>query len=258
MKKVSGLTIKNSGIYLLIAGLICAALAAFGVVKFMYVSTSSVPVVVAKVEIPPYTKISPESLEIIQLPRSAVQSTMFPSVEHVIGKYARTVIPQGWPVSSSAITEANPGVSGSLAAHLGELGDPKLRAKSIPVDNIYGLNGKVTPGDRVDVVGSMKLPLNGMQQPVAQVIARSVPVLDIIGGPGSMKGIIVALTPQEAQDVDFALANGTVSLMLNGYDANPEDAVTTPTTAESFVNRYIHYNQPQQPSPDNDKGGIEE
>jgi len=229
---------KNSGIYLLLAGLILAGAASFGIMKFMYISTNSVPVVMAKNKIMPYTTIKEEDLVIKQLPRSAVQPTMFPAIEPIVGKYARTVIPAGYPVSAEVFAEGA-AVSGSLTTALNELENGKLRAKSFPISSVAALNGKVGPGDKVDVIGAMKLPLGGMQQPVAQIIATSVPVLDYFDG-----GITLALTPQQAQDLEFALIEGTISLQLCGANADSNAADTKVTTADDFVKRYLK--QPQQ------------
>jgi len=229
------LTIKNSGIYLLLIGLALAAVASFGVLKFMYISTNSLPVVVAKNKIMPYTTIKAEDLEIRQLPQSAVQDTMFPSTEPIVGKYTRTVIPAGYPVSADVFTVGN-SQSGSLTTVLNELEDSALRAKSFPVDNVGALNGKIGPGDRVDVIGAMKLPLKGLQQPVAQIIATNVPVLDSFEG-----GITLALTPQQSQDLEFALIEGNISLQLCGPDSDVEASDTTVTTANDFVQRYLKH-----------------
>lgn len=227
------IAIKNSGIYLLVIGLILAGVAAYGVLKFMYAATNSVPVVVAKNKIMPYTTIQVEDLEIKQLPRAAVQDTMFPSVQPVVGKYARTVIPAGYPVSADVFAEGNT-ASGSLTTVLNELQNATLRAKSFPIDSVGALNGKVGVGDRVDVIGAMKLPLGGMQQPVAQIIAKEVIVLDYFDG-----GVTLALTPQQAQDLQFALIEGTISLQLCGADSDSHAASTSVTTADDFVSRYL-------------------
>ncbi|WP_157833561.1 Flp pilus assembly protein CpaB [Desulfotruncus alcoholivorax] len=224
---------KNSGSYLLLIGLILAGFVAYGVVNFLYMATNSVPVVVAKNKIMPYTVIKADDLEIKQLPRAAVQPTMFPAIQPIVGKYARTVIPAGYPVSADVFTEGN-SASGSLTAVLNELNDKTLRAKSFPIDKVGALNGKIGIGDKVDVIGAMKLPLGGVQQPMAQIIARDVPVLDQFDG-----GITLALTPQQAQDLQFALIEGTISLQLCGADADSNAANTSVTTADDFVRRYL-------------------
>lgn len=224
---------KNSGSYLLLIGLILAGAVAYGVVNFLYAATNSVPVVVAKNKIMPYTVIKAEDLEIKQLPRTAVQPTMFAAIQPIVGKYARTVIPAGYPVSADVFTEGNI-ASGSLTTALNELNDKTLRAKSFPIDKVDALNGKIGIGDKVDVIGAMKLPLGGVQQPIAQVVARAVPVLDQFDG-----GITLALNPQQAQDLQFALIEGTISLQLCGADADPDAANTSVTTSDDFVKRYL-------------------
>ena len=64
----------------------------------------------------------------------------------VVNKVTRTAFKQGQPLVASFL--ANPDDPGFLAAQLPE----GMRAVTIPVDSITGVNGFIFPGDRVDVL----------------------------------------------------------------------------------------------------------
>ena len=207
-------------------------------------ATNAVPVVVAAQDIQPFTRITAADVKIDMMPRSAVRHGMFPNVNAVIGKVPNTEIPQGWPVSAQALEPNTPG--GILTAQITAEKNPELRAVPLKLDDITSLGGQISPGDRVDVVGAMKLPVNGgSTQPVCRIIARNVKVLNIIkGGNNSIAGVILAMTPQQDQELQFAQSSGTISLALNPVDADVTAANTSPTTAYSFVTKMLSGNVP--------------
>lgn len=206
--------------------------------------TNALPVVVAKQEIPAYTPITQEMLTVENIPKAAIKKGMFKDPQGVVGKVAKTAIPEGFPVSNSFFAVEGPG--SLLTTQISQFKDPKLRATSVKVDEVNGLGGKIVPGDRVDVIGNMKLPIGGIQQPVSQTIGVQVPVLSVIGDPNKPSAVVLALTPQQAQDVGFAETAGSIKLSLNPYQPDVEVAKTTPTTSESFIAKYIQNQAVQQ------------
>lgn len=72
---------------------------------------------------------------------------------NVVNKVARTAFKQGQPLVNSFL--ANPDDPGFLAAQL----PAGMRAVTIPVDAITGVNGFIFPGDRVDVLIKHKVGL---------------------------------------------------------------------------------------------------
>lgn len=230
---------KNTSGYFLFLALVAALAAGFLGVKTVERFTTALPVVVTKTEIPPYTPISQDWLTVENLPKASIQKGMFADFKGVTGKVAKTIIPAGMPVSQAFLAEEGPG--SLLTAQISEFKDSQLRATELKCGEV--LDGKLVPGDRVDVIGSMKLPIGGIQQPVSQIIGIQVPILAVTGEPAKPSGVIVGLTPQQAQDVAFAETAGTIKLALNPYQPDVNAAKTTPTTSESFVYKYILQNQ---------------
>ena len=242
---------KSTSGYFLFLALAAALAAGFLGMKTVEKFTTALPVVVAKAEIAPYTPITQEMLTVENLPQAAIQKGMYPDPQGVIGKVAKTIIPQGVAVSQAFLAVEGPG--SLLTSQVSEFKDPKLRATELKCGEVLG--GKVVPGDRVDVIGSMKLPIGGLQQPVSQIIGIQVPILAVTGDPAKPTGVIVGLTPQQAQDAAFAETAGTIKLALNPYQPDVNAAKTMPTTSDSFVSKYILQNQPvvQETQDTNDK-----
>ena len=245
--------------YLLIATVIFALLAAFVAVKGFNTYTSAVPVVVMAVDKPAFSKLDPSDLKIVQVSKSALQSGMFSGIQPVVGKFTKTFIPAGTLLSKNMLAEqkivqstsdaANTDVvptENPLALSLTDLKHPELRAYTIPVDQIQGLGGNIVAGDKIDVTGAMKLPLGvgSSEQPVAKTIARGRTVLGIVKNSNQICGVTIAVSPQEAQDIIFALLNGRVSVGLNPYDSDQKASDTLTTTSQTFIQKYINGTPP--------------
>ncbi|MCS5697293.1 Flp pilus assembly protein CpaB [Desulfofundulus thermocisternus] len=230
---------RSSSFYILAFGILFGLVAAYGAVQIINRATSSVPVVVAATDIQPFTRITEAQLKVEMVPRAAVKHGMYPSVKGVVGRVSKTEIPEGWPIWSGALAQNTPG--SVLTARISEENNPDLRAVPLKLDHISSLGGRIEPGDRVDVVGAMKLPAGGGSavQPVCRIIAANVKVLDVIRGEKQTEGVILAMTPQQNQEVQFALSSGTISLALNPYETNVNAANTSPTTSLSFVTKML-------------------
>lgn len=245
--------------YLLIGTVIFACLAAFVAVKGFNQYTTAVPVVTMAVDKPAFSKLDTSDLKIIQVSKSAVQSGMFSASQPVVGKFTKTFIPAGTLLSKNMLaedkivkpsadtnnTDAVP-TENPLALSLTDLKHPELRAYTIPVDQIQGLGGNIVAGDKIDVTGAMKLPLGvgSSEQPVAKIIARGRTVLGIVKNSNQICGVTIAVSPQEAQDIIFALLNGRVSVGLNPYESNQKASDTQTTTAQTFIQKYINGTPP--------------
>lgn len=229
---------KNTSVWFLAAGVICGLLAAFIVVRGVAAATSAMPVVAATRDIPAFVQVKPDMVKVIQVPRASIRPGMFRDPQGVVGRYTRSIIPAGTPVSQAQLVKDSSG--GLLAASVTERGDKKLRAFAVPVDPVSGLGDKVQPGDRVDVIASVKVPQGGQQVPVAKIIAQSVEVIDYIAGSQNARaGLVLLVTPQQAQDIRFALENGKISVALNPYEPDVSASNTAPTTGENFARTYL-------------------
>ena len=105
-------------------------------------------ILVARQDVPVGKSIDANDIDKQQWPSTMVHPEFITEGNEaaLIGRVTRTPFKKGEPLASSRL--ANPNDPGFLAAQLGE----GMRAVTIPIDAISGINGFVYPGDRVDVL----------------------------------------------------------------------------------------------------------
>lgn len=103
-------------------------------------------VVVAKTTIPAHTRVNEDMLEVSSAYTDAVHPEAVSDTSRLVGGIARTEIIRGEQVLSSRVhTEEK---RATLSYRIPE----NRRAVSIPVNEVTGVAGYITPGDKVDVL----------------------------------------------------------------------------------------------------------
>ena len=144
-----------------------------------------------------------------------------------VGAVVRQPIGAGEPITDKKIVRA--GVSGVMAVTL----QPGMRAMSIPLSAENAAGGFILPGDHVDVVQVQK-PQNGSVQ--AYTVMRNIRVLAIDQASKALSGAstqlgsqaTIELSPDQAQDMVLARAQGELTLVLRSY----ADAAGSASTGE--------------------------
>ncbi|WP_260484315.1 Flp pilus assembly protein CpaB [Sphingomicrobium flavum] len=177
-------------IILLVGALVIAAVAAI-LAKNLYTGAgaqqaNAAPVVpagpkvlVAKKPLPVGTIIDAEALSFQAWPQELVQGAYYTEggedadPSQLIGRVVRNAISAGQPVTRGSLV--GPDDRGFLAAALG----PGMRAISISVDSTTGVAGFIFPGDRVDLVLSQEIEVEGEGQNLrtSETIVRNLRVL---------------------------------------------------------------------------------
>jgi pilus assembly protein CpaB len=221
-------------------------------------SEADAPVVVAKSDIPARTRITPAMLEVRLVPADAVGVLAFSDPAKVAGQVTRFPINANEQVLQSKVVSTTPGVnvgSRSLSYTI----PPGKRAFAINISEVANAGGLVLPGDYVDVVvihdvefgraGNVETRENYLVQTLFQnieVLAVSQGVVDVVpeatpvasgqrvrnteGRPNpAATTVTLALTPEQAQRIYLAEANGRIRLSLRPYgesDERPVDYMT--------------------------------
>jgi pilus assembly protein CpaB len=184
----------------------------------------TVPVVVAAGDIKVGTKLDPLMLKTVDWPESSLPDGHFQNAQAVLG-----VMP---PVALREIHKdeivlayklSGQGARGGLPSRIPE----DKRAISIPVTNITGVAGFVTPGDFVDVLHTTAAGRPD-QIPVTNVLLQNVQVIGIDQNssenetePELVKAVTLLIDPESGQKIALAQATGTLSLLLrNEFDAS--------------------------------------
>ena len=156
------------------------------------------------------------------------------------GAVVRRPLEEGDPVTRSAVVR--PGERGFLAAVL----EPGMQAVSVPVDQASGSTGLIFPGDRVDVLLTQALEVEGgggQERFVAETVLRDVRVIAVgqrlsTAAEGAdelspkIRTATLEVTPEGARRLALALELGKLWLGLRSL-ARPAEGERLGATAES-------------------------
>ena len=185
-----------------------------------------VPVVVARHDLERGALVAPENMAVRDvpadyLPGSAILPERF---ERHIGARLDAPMRSGEPLLASAIVGAD---AGSFSGRIRQ----GIRAMSVLVDEVNSVSGMLQPGDRIDLLFSVRPPSLPGQPPAQEVTAalmQDVPVLatgrqvragaDDAAGTRHFTAITVEVSPEQAQRLIVAQRTGKLTAMLRHPD----------------------------------------
>ena len=215
---------------ILAAAFVVAALCSFVVFRIVRHSVSGAPmakssdVVAAAADIKLGSILTAKDLTTIkivgQVPQGAIMKP-----EDAIGRGVTANIYAGEPILNSRL--AAPGSGGGLAATI----PTGLRAAAVKVDEVVGVAGFVTPGERVDVLISGNPPgtNNNNTGTLTKTLLQNIEVLsagtdiqkDAEGKPRQVQVVNLLVNPQQAELLSLAGNETHIQLVLR----NPLDTV---------------------------------
>jgi len=217
--------------------------AAFLVVTAMGAARQTEKVVVAAREILPERQVTSADLKVEDVPRAAVPQDAVRSPEQATGKWTRGLVLPGEVLRRGHLAEDS-GVRGVMGAKLAAAGDPKIRAFAIPAESQTTVGGEVREGDRVDLLGVVNVSAQGQQLLLSKVLAAGVAVLKVAGEssdplkPSSGGALVLAVSPELAEDLAYVLNAGKLYVLLNPYQADESAAKTAGVVPETFLKKY--------------------
>jgi pilus assembly protein CpaB len=221
------------GIALIAVAVVAAVAAASLLTRYMdrRISEARVPtekVAVARVDIPVAIPITAEWVELVDWPSAARPAGAVSDLAAVVGRVAIVPIGKGEAVLPGKLVDA--GARRGLATLL----EPGSRAVAVRVDDVVGVAGFLHPGDRVDVIVTMK-PRD--EAPfVSKIILQDVKVLAVgkdlaqrtkdaeKATPATVATVMVS--PEESERLALAATKGQLLLALRGI-GDDEQLVTT-------------------------------
>lgn len=210
--------------------------------RFAQLQANSIDAVIAKTNIPENKLISEDMVYVQSMPKDKVPPEAATSLLRVVDRVATQPIKKDSMIMNTMLNW--PTTQETTLAMKTPIGK---RAIAIPADNIASLVGMIKPGDYVDVITLIALPvvIDGKQsaQPATVPLFQNVPVLAVgsqISGEASARKrreeggapakeaaplITLALTPEEANLLAFVQEQGKIRLVLR----SPGDAKTIQT-----------------------------
>ncbi len=231
---------------------------------------SMTPVLVAKTDIPKGAIIRPDLLDTKIVPNEYVEPSAVKTADRISGMKAVVAIRKGEQLTLSKLITPKEAMTESLAmaTPIGK------RAITIRVDNISGLSGMIKPGDYVDVIALLPLPVKSPEGGTTTNVA-TIPLFQKVlvlavgsellekkkkeqGGIWSLRLsrretkqqtknplITLALSPQEASLLSFVAEQGRIRLVLR----SPADAKVKPLPPAGWdtLFQYINSTLPAPP-----------
>jgi pilus assembly protein CpaB len=160
----------------------------------------------------------------------------------LVGRGVVSDLYQGEPIVDNRLAPAGSG--GGLSATIPN----GMRACAVKVDEVVGVAGFVTPGQRVDVLASGIPPNASQTSQVAQegtqvrTILQNIQVLsaginiqkDAEGKPQQVQVVNLLVTPEQAEMLSLASSNNGVKIQL--VLRNPLDTKTDPIQGSAMLN----------------------
>jgi pilus assembly protein CpaB len=183
-------------------------------------------IVVARRDVPEGAEVDRDAVQIAQWPSNVVPSGAATSLDSVVGRISRTAIFTGDPVTSNRL--APRGSSGGLEMKIA----PGKRAMAVPINDVSGLGTLIQPNSRVDVLVTLR-PDAGEYRQVGKVFLSNIRVLSVGGrlqpSPDAKddkaRSAALEVTPEQAERLAVAETQGTIQLVLRGFD-DPDSAHT--------------------------------
>ena len=187
----------------------------------------TVDVVVAKRELRRGERVGGDTMAVRALPRDvAPGGAVTPAAfDAVAGQRLVVALRAGEPLLASAVASVD-------SAPISSRVRPGIRAMTISVDEVNSLSGMLQPGDRIDLLLSVRPPaVNGAPQAeVTRTVMQGVVVMatgrqarapspDEAGGARAFTSITVEVDPGQAQRLVVAQRSGRLTAVLR----NPED-----------------------------------
>jgi len=215
------------------------------------IQANQTAVLVAKQDIPKGAMINSSMLETAIIPNKYVQPSAATSLDRVSDMVTVAAISKGEQITLTKLSN----VQGKGGGNLAGLTPMGKRAITISVDNISSVGGMIKPGDYVDVIAMVPVPVQGpkgeqMTQMAVLPLFQNTLILavgqDTGGGMIASEGgsryttksaeglgsglITLALGPQEASLAAFVQEQGKIRLTLR----SPADAQVGPVQPASW------------------------
>ena len=243
---------KISNKKLLVVALVLSLLTAILVYQYLNGVTGSteqqvVSVIVAKVDIGPKTKITPEMVSEVKVPAEYLQPGAVTSLDKVVGSLVREQIVSGEQVNERRLVR-----EGKAVGFTGIIPRDK-RALTVAVTEVTGVAGFVKAGDYIDVLVTFDATMAGDN--VSHVLMQNILVLasnhdteigvtdttvkDSARELSKAGTVTMAVTPDEAAKLTLAEEKGKIRLALRPYLPLNSIVITEVATPKDLVGEHI-------------------
>jgi pilus assembly protein CpaB len=174
-----------------------------------------VAIVVAKENFPWGTKINPELLETKTFLKKSLPPGSFTEPAELVGRIVISSLQKGDPVVVHRLAPTDITVGGVSVVL-----DSGKRAIAVKGDQVIGISGFIKPGNRVDVLVTIKDP--GKKKDITKIILENIPVLASgiqiqdtgTGEPSPFEVYTLEVTPEQGERLTLAATKGRLQFAL--------------------------------------------
>src|SRR5262245_358019 len=197
-------------------------------------------VVVAKVDLPWGTKLTPEMLQVVNYPAGSLPEGYYKNVDELKDSVLLHNLTMNEPILRSKLASGK-----DVGAGVAAVTDPMKRAMSVKVDEVIGVSGFIKPGDHVDVMVTIE-PDSKSQNPVAKMILGNLKVLaagmqfEKNGNekdPKPVQVMTLEVDIEEAEKLALASTQGKLRLALRN-PLNVEKVLTKGANVASLLSSF--------------------
>ena len=184
-----------------------------------------IPVLIAKSGIKAGARIQEKDVETMDVPEVYLhpQSIRASEAGQILGRQVALEVRQGQPIQWTDFGSSERERAGGAV--------PKgLRGTAISVNEFIGKSGLVSPGERVDVLGTFGG--SDLRGSITATLLQNVPLIEINGNIA-----MLALELEEAEMVTFASTHGTVSLLLRNAEDLDVKKDIAPKSFKSLIDK---------------------
>jgi pilus assembly protein CpaB len=198
--------------------------------EVVMVDVEAVPVAVASVDLPWGTKLTSEMVNMTPFLKESLPTGYFNDIDRVKNRVLIDSLKQGDPIVAHRLAPEDI-QSGGVPAVL----KPGKRAVGVKGDKVIGISGFINPGNRVDVLVTMRDPARKIDR--TKMILQDIPVLatgtqiqqNEKGEPAPVDIYTLEVTPKEAEKLALAAAEGKIQFALRNI-IDMENVATPGTT----------------------------
>jgi pilus assembly protein CpaB len=179
-------------------------------------------VVVATVDIPVGTKVTPDMLKVVDWPTSAQPQGSFEAPGALGDRVVSTALVAGEPVVEARLSPKGSG------AGMASLIPANMRAMTVTVNDVIGVGGFIHPGDIVDVITTMQGPAlpgtasSSMQDQFrSKIVLQGIRVLAVgqrlasdNNKPETVPAVTLLVSPEESERLALASTQGKLQLTM--------------------------------------------
>jgi pilus assembly protein CpaB len=200
------------------------------------VSAPTENVAVATVDLVWGTKLNADMLKLVSFPGESLPEGYLSTVERLYGRILVTNVKANEPILDAKLAPLDV-TQGGVAA----VTQPEKRAMAVRVDDVVGVAGFINPGNRVDVLVTLREASSQTKTVLQNVLVLATGTQMEAHGTGAkpreVRVITVEVTPEEAEKLVLAAHEGKVTMALRNY-TNTQPILTSGATISTLLKSY--------------------